>query len=88
MSRDTPYMAKILVKRMTADPKVDIQNHWKLITFMIGANDFCLDMCYYKVPERVIDLHEKHLLSVLRTIRDNLPRTIVNVVNAPGEYAF
>ncbi|XP_063697969.1 phospholipase B1, membrane-associated-like [Culicoides brevitarsis] len=83
MSRDIPYMAKVLVKRMKSDPKVDIKHHWKLITLLIGANDFCSDMCYHDTPEVITKLHEKHLLAALRTIRDNLPRTIVNVVSAP-----
>lgn len=86
MSRDIPYMAKVLVKRVKSDPKVDMKHHWKLITLLIGANDFCSDICYYDTPEVVPKLHEKHLLSALRTIRDNLPRTMVNVVSAPGKY--
>lgn len=86
MSRDIPYMAKVLVKRVKSDPKVDVKRHWKLITLLIGANDFCSDICYYDPPEAVPKLHEKHLLAALRTIRDNLPRTMVNVVTAPGKY--
>lgn len=88
MSRDIPYMAKVLVKRIKSDPKVDLKKHWKLITLLIGANDFCSDICYYGTAEVVLKLHEKHLLAALRTIRDNLPRTIVNVVSAPGKYFY
>lgn len=29
MSRDIPYEAKILVKRMRSDPNVDLKRHWK-----------------------------------------------------------
>lgn len=86
MSRDMPYMSKVLVKRMYNDPKVDIENHWKLITMMIGPNDFCADMCYHDYPENVINLMENDLLAVLRTLRDNLPRTMVNVVFPPCKY--
>lgn len=83
MSRDIPYMAKVLVRRMQNDPKVNLQRSWKLVTLMIGPNDFCSDICYQKPPAKIIDLHERHLLSALRTIRDNLPRTMVNVVTSP-----
>lgn len=31
MSRDLPHMARELVKRMKNDPRVDIQNHWKVM---------------------------------------------------------
>lgn len=33
MSRDTPYMSKVLVERMKNDRNVDIKNHWKVISF-------------------------------------------------------
>lgn len=37
MSRDTPYMANILVKRMKNDPSVDIKNHWKVLIILALA---------------------------------------------------
>lgn len=83
MSRDIPHMSQVLVRRIQADPKVDLLNHWKLITLLIGPNDYCSDMCYLKNPELIVDYHENHLEKALRTIRDNLPRTIVNVVITP-----
>ena len=81
-------MSKVLVKRMINDPKVDIKNHWKLITMMIGPNDFCSDMCYHEDPENVINLMEKDLMAVLRTLKENLPRTMVNVVVPPCQYFY
>lgn len=33
MSKDIPYMAKVLVKRIKADPKVDIKRNWKVNVF-------------------------------------------------------
>ncbi|XP_011301221.1 phospholipase B1, membrane-associated-like [Fopius arisanus] len=30
MSRDLPYMANNLIQRMKSDPRVDIENHWKV----------------------------------------------------------
>lgn len=30
MSRDIPHEAKVLVKRITADPRVNLKEHWKV----------------------------------------------------------
>lgn len=37
MSRDIENEAKVLIKRMRSDPKVDIKNHWKVIWIMGSA---------------------------------------------------
>lgn len=83
MSRDIPQEAKVLVKRITNDPRVDVPQHWKLVTILIGPNDFCLDFCYQKNPERSVMKHKQELLQTLRTLRDHLPRTFVNLVTPP-----
>lgn len=57
-----------------------------MITFMVGGNDFCVDMCFYKKPEVIVENHKKDLIKVLRLLRDNLPRTIVSVILAPRKY--
>jgi GDSL-like Lipase/Acylhydrolase len=41
MSSDTIHQSKNLVKRMRSDKNVNIKKHWKMITHMIGGNDFC-----------------------------------------------
>lgn len=51
---------------------------------MIGSNDFCLDMCYLDDPARSARSHERDLTLALRTLRDNLPRLLVNVVPPPS----
>ncbi|XP_065082777.1 phospholipase B1, membrane-associated [Ochlerotatus camptorhynchus] len=84
MSQDIPHMARNLVKRMLSDPRVDIKNHWKLITILIGGNDFCANICYTNPPEKTLMYHEKNILSALRTFRDYLPRTFVNLVASPN----
>ena len=84
MSRDIPYMAKILVKRMRHDPMVNMTHHWKFITLLIGNNDFCSDACYHSDPMKVIELHEENMLKTYRYLRDNVPRLILNVVPAPN----
>lgn len=84
MSRDMPHMAKELVRRMTKDPNVKPE-HWKLINFFIGANDFCIDICFRDDMGNIVKNHEKDVLKVFRTLRDNLPRVMLNVLITPRE---
>lgn len=84
MSRDVPYMAKVLVKRMQRDPHVNMTHDWKLITLFIGNNDFCTDICYYPKPELTILYHEQDMLKTYRYLRDHVPRLLLNVVPAPN----
>lgn len=51
---------------------------------MIGANDFCLDICYHHDQDKVIERAMDNLKKTLRILRENLPRTIVNVVLPPN----
>lgn len=83
MSRDVPHMSSVLIQRIKSDPKVNFKHHWKLVTLMIGPNDFCLDICYHDRPESIVDLHERDLLATFRNIRDNMPRTMINVLVPP-----
>lgn len=50
---------------------------------MIGSNDFCSDLCWVPSPWSVLEKHKAHLLQVLRTLRDNLPRTFVALIPPP-----
>ncbi|XP_075215345.1 phospholipase B1, membrane-associated-like [Lycorma delicatula] len=82
-SHHLPHMASVLVRRIKADPRVNFNKDWKLITVMMGSNDFCFDMCYgdfKSAPER----HRKDLRKLLNYLRDNLPRTLVNLVISPN----
>lgn len=36
MSRDIPHQARVLLTRMTHDPKVDMENHWKVSRVVRG----------------------------------------------------
>ncbi|XP_057669436.1 phospholipase B1, membrane-associated-like [Diorhabda carinulata] len=83
ISNDMPYMVKELVKRIKQDPRVDLENHWKMVTIMIGDNDFCSEICLLRNSYDSLKKHKEDLLIVLRYLRDNLPRTIVNLVPAP-----
>lgn len=55
-----------------------------MISILIGPNDFCFNFCHTNNPEKTVEYHEKHLVTALRTLRDNLPRTIVNLVTPPS----
>lgn len=84
MSRDTPYEANVLVKRMSRDPRVNMTTDWKLVTLLIGNNDFCTDVCFYPDPEVTVKLHEQNMLKTYRYLRDNVPRLMLNVIPAPN----
>lgn len=54
-----------------------MQTHWKLLTFMIGGNDFCSDICYQTNATQWINRSQKkYLIKTLRFIRDNMPRCV------------
>ncbi|XP_055535523.1 phospholipase B1, membrane-associated-like isoform X1 [Wyeomyia smithii] len=81
---DMPYNAAKLVERMKIDPRVRWEKHWKLLTFMIGGNDFCSDVCYQtNATEWINEVQEKSLIKTLQYLRNNMPRTIVNLVPSP-----
>lgn len=84
MAIDTVHQARNLVKRMRSDPKVNMKKHWKIVTYMIGGNDFCLDVCYSPNQEKVLEKARNNLILALRILRENLPRTLVNVVAPPN----
>ncbi|KAG5680842.1 hypothetical protein PVAND_010323 [Polypedilum vanderplanki] len=80
---DTVHQAKNLVKRMRSDKNVDMKNHWKLVTYMIGGNDFCLDICYHNDQNQIIENAANNLILAMRILKKHLPRTLVNVVLPP-----
>lgn len=88
MSRDLPNEAKVLVRRMLSDPRVNVTADWKMITILIGPNDFCLDFCYQRNPDKAPYNHERDIVIALRILRDNLPRTIINLVTPPSKCQY
>lgn len=87
-TNDAVFQAKNLVKRMRNDTKVDMNKHWKLITLSMGGNEFCQEMCYYEDHEKSIEKSAQSLLHALRILRENLPRSMVNVVLPPNVAAI
>ncbi|XP_050598512.1 phospholipase B1, membrane-associated-like isoform X2 [Bombus affinis] len=83
MSRDITFMATYLVNKIKEDPRIDINKHWKLISLMIGSNDFCANMCTTSSPWTMLNDHKTDLINTLRILRDNLPRTFVALIPPP-----
>ncbi|XKL68768.1 hypothetical protein PGB90_006537 [Kerria lacca] len=84
MSQDLPYMSRQLVKRIKSDRRVDFNNDWKLVTVLIGSNNFCSDICFLKDAKTSINDHKDHLITSFQFLRDNMPRTIVNFILTPN----
>ncbi|KAI5724804.1 hypothetical protein M8J77_007346 [Diaphorina citri] len=83
MSKDLVSMAKEVSKRIKNDPRTDLKNHWKLITIMMGSNDFCSDLCYSEV-DKALERHREDLVTALSILQRELPRTLVNLVIQPN----
>ncbi|XP_068986794.1 phospholipase B1, membrane-associated-like isoform X1 [Bombus flavifrons] len=82
ISKDITFMATYLVNKMKDDPRIDINKHWKLISLMIGSNDFCINTCATS-PWTMLNDHKIDLIHTLRILRDNLPRTFVALIPPP-----
>uniref|UniRef100_A0A182WFB0 SGNH hydrolase-type esterase domain-containing protein n=1 Tax=Anopheles minimus TaxID=112268 RepID=A0A182WFB0_9DIPT len=84
VSYDIPYMARAMVQRIRNDPRVDFKRDWKLVTIAIGGNDICSFVCTMRYPEQLPAKHRLRLQRTLRYLRDNMPRTFVNLVSVPS----
>lgn len=76
-------MARQMVTRIKSDRRVNFKKDWKILTLTIGGNDICAYVCTMKNPESLPMKHRRNLLATLRYLRDNLPRTFVNIVSMP-----
>ncbi|XP_022919287.1 phospholipase B1, membrane-associated-like [Onthophagus taurus] len=76
---DALRQARILVKKIKNDPKIDFQNDWKMITVFFGANDLCSAQCYDKEKASPLN-HGLKLMKALDYLQENLPRTFVNLI--------
>ncbi|XP_061386062.1 phospholipase B1, membrane-associated-like [Musca vetustissima] len=84
LTLDMPYQARVLIRRLERDPKVDMSKHWKLITLFIGGNDVCFDMCYYRTMEEFYQVHRRSLYKTLEILKAHIPRALVNVMSTPN----
>ncbi|XP_054759869.2 phospholipase B1, membrane-associated-like [Lytechinus pictus] len=77
-ANDMPHQADWLIQKMKADPDIDFENDWKVVTIFIGGNDLCAwcnNLDYYSSDNYVNFIHESLVI-----LHDQMPRTIVNVV--------
>jgi len=77
--------AKELVARLERNKAYDMEKDWKVLTIFIGGNDLCACCRKYKdhmekyKPANYI----KKMTEVLDYLSENVPRMLVNVVDAP-----
>ena len=73
-----------------------MENDWKLLTVLIGANDICLGQwhkhiilyvpsnCAYRcsghIPYLTADNYEKHMTELMEEIHSNIPKVFVNYI--------
>ncbi|XP_012248453.1 phospholipase B1, membrane-associated-like, partial [Bombus impatiens] len=82
MSKRITFMATYLINKRKDDPRIDINKHWKLISLMIGSNNFCINKCATS-PWSMLNDHKIDLIHTLKILRDNLPRTFVALIPPP-----
>jgi len=68
-----------LITQVYDNPAIDVQNDWKLLTILIGANDIC-SCCETNASYTGPDAFEKYLMETLERVRSTLPRTFVNLI--------
>lgn len=68
-----------LIREINQNPKMDVQNDWKVLTIHIGANDLCAS-CTFNLTYLSGDDYENTLMGTLERIRTSLPKTFVNLV--------
>lgn len=76
-----PTEYQYLMEQMKANPKIDIQNDWKVLTILIGANNLCR-ACD---PEFDIfdaaDNFEDSLRQLVAKVQATIPKVFVNLVS-------
>lgn len=82
---DALRQAKILVKKMKKDSKVDMDKDWKMVTVFFGANDLCSGQCFNK-EEASPKMHARKLMFALDYLQEHLPRAFVNLIPVLGEW--
>ncbi|XP_069806322.1 phospholipase B1, membrane-associated-like [Dendropsophus ebraccatus] len=73
-----PEQARRLIDVLKSLPEIRVQDDWKVITVFIGSNDLC-DYCKNKTQFSA-DAFIHHMSEALDMLQEELPRSIVNVV--------
>ncbi|XP_060042775.1 phospholipase B1, membrane-associated-like isoform X2 [Erinaceus europaeus] len=78
-AKDFLNQVKTLVQKMTDDSRINLADHWKVITVLIGNSDFC-DFCTDK-QEYTTEKFLGHLRSGLDYLQAQVPKALVNLVD-------
>uniref|UniRef100_A0A8C7Y136 Si:ch211-214p16.3 n=1 Tax=Oryzias sinensis TaxID=183150 RepID=A0A8C7Y136_9TELE len=73
-----PGQVRTLIDTMKADPSVDFENDWKLVTLFIGGNDLC-QYCTDRETHSPKN-YSHHMMTSLDMLYEEVPRVIVNVL--------
>jgi len=77
-AHDLKAQAETMIEHLKADPKVDFEKDWKVITIFIGGND----LCDYHMKPGMYEPHQfkQSLQDTLDVLHANVPRAFVNLV--------
>ncbi|XP_037384194.1 phospholipase B1, membrane-associated isoform X3 [Talpa occidentalis] len=79
LAKDLKNQVQALAQKMKTDHRVKPNESWKVITVMIGASDLC-EFC--KNPDEYsADKFLTHLREALDTLREKVPKSLVNLVD-------
>lgn len=79
IAQDTTDEAKELIAKIKAMSGVDFYNDWKVVTLFIGGNNLC-DHCEDDFLHNA-DTYEADVRATLTILKNELPRTFVNLVS-------
>lgn len=77
VNSDMPEQADLLVERLRSGAQYNLAEDWKLVTLFVGGNDFCA-VC--RRSGHSPDDYYRNFETAIKTLYDNLQRTIVNLV--------
>ncbi|XP_060042778.1 phospholipase B1, membrane-associated-like isoform X2 [Erinaceus europaeus] len=78
-AKDFLSQAQTLVQKMTTDNRIDLNDHWKVITVLIGNRDIC-EFCMNQ-QEYTAEKFLEHVRSGLDYLQAQVPRALINLVD-------
>ncbi|EDW03078.1 GH11043 [Drosophila grimshawi] len=81
--QDLPFQAHVLIERFRSDPKVNIRQHWKMLSIQVGANDLCSELCNWPDTDAFLRMEAHQLHKTFRLLKDNVPRLLINYIVLP-----
>jgi len=78
MVDDLPHELDYLLGQLSANPDIDMDEDWKLMTILMGANDLCASCTLIKGFLSPDDF-EAHMSKALEAVRLSVPRVFVQI---------